>query len=804
MKIHGPLYLASGNVITPSAVALTIDSGTTGAINLGTSSNAKVITIGSSSVATSVTVLANGSLNLNGSSGTGTISIGTHSLSGNILIGSTSSSNNTTISGGASLTLQAGNTGPITIGSVTGQGTITLGQYNGTSTINVGNASVSAGTQTINIGSGSHITGSSAITIGSTANASSLILNAGTGNIFSTSPAVALNPFGVAAGGTQELRFLELAANGTSYVAFKAPDSLTSNLTYVLPTTIPTAGQILSSSGVVANVATLSWTSTGASGWAVGGNSTAGTGTFGTNDNSVLSIRIVNGTPTTAGAYLEIQGALGGSSSGDSGDMNIHTAAVSTSANVGELRIYGGSSTSGSAGNVRLSGGSSTSGTNGVVYVTSENSALSGVLRFMEAQTNGTDYVELASPASVTTSTRYILPDTQPTVGQVLSASAPASNIVTLSWIDQVSAGSGITTLNTLTNTTQVFATGTSGTDFAISSATSTHTFNLPDASATARGVITTGAQTIAGAKTFTSQPSFPLTTGAILLGNGGSVSAELGIGTNGQILTSNGTTASWVTPAAGGATIYTGDGTLSGNRVVSTGLNTLSFYGGGSNGIIFDATNSRMYGVGGQIVIAGSPTVTTKLTLVEGASGSPGTLTFTPGEDAQAYFALGGTASFQTELRFYEATANGTNYVGFRAANAFITNTIYELPMTQPSAGQVLTASTVSSGVSQLSWTTPSTGGNPALTIISGATYGASTIDEFIIVNTGTCAVTLPSVGVTAGKKFTVKKKATVGTVTVDAGGSVTIDGDTSNTDIASPYQSLSFVFDGTNYLVY
>ncbi len=64
-------------------------------------------------------------------------------------------------------------------------------------------------------------------------------------------------------------------------------------------------------------------------------------------------------------------------------------------------------------------------------------------------------------------------------------------------------SGAGILTLNSLNATAQTMVVGTSGTDFAISSASSTHTFNLPDAGASARGVVTTGTQTFAGAKTF-------------------------------------------------------------------------------------------------------------------------------------------------------------------------------------------------------------------------------------------------------------------------------------------------------------
>jgi hypothetical protein len=48
----------------------------------------------------------------------------------------------------------------------------------------------------------------------------------------------------------------------------------------------------------------------------------------------------------------------------------------------------------------------------------------------------------------------------------------------------------GLNALNGLTAQVQNFATGTSGTDFAINSVTDTHTFNLPTASATNRGAL--------------------------------------------------------------------------------------------------------------------------------------------------------------------------------------------------------------------------------------------------------------------------------------------------------------------------
>ena len=78
-----------------------------------------------------------------------------------------------------------------------------------------------------------------------------------------------------------------------------------------------------------------------------------------------------------------------------------------------------------------------------------------------------------------------------------------ASALFTVTQQAGIMAGTGITSINSLTGAAQTIATGTSGTDFAVVSSGTSHTFNMPDASASARGLITTGAQTLAGIKTF-------------------------------------------------------------------------------------------------------------------------------------------------------------------------------------------------------------------------------------------------------------------------------------------------------------
>lgn len=59
--------------------------------------------------------------------------------------------------------------------------------------------------------------------------------------------------------------------------------------------------------------------------------------------------------------------------------------------------------------------------------------------------------------------------------------------------------------------------------------------------------------------------------TGDLIVGNGNASVARLGIGTNGQVLSSNGTTATWTTPSGGGGMTLLASGTFSGNTNISS-----------------------------------------------------------------------------------------------------------------------------------------------------------------------------------------------------------------------------------------
>lgn len=317
--------------------------------------------------------------------------------------------------------------------------------------------------------------------------------------------------------------------------------------------------------------------------------------------------------------------------------------------------------------------------------------------------------------------------------------------------------GSGLTNLNGLTAGTQSFAVGTTGTDFAVSSATSTHTFNLPDAGASARGVVTTGTQTIAGAKTvtsvFTANPGTTPTTGILVdinaLGTTGQRDSNWQVFRGRSFASSTTYLAEWklfadmtsdtgaskfalqtrINAASFGEVFSVDDAGLvsAGDFQGDTFTAAVGFVGDGSGLTALDASQlatgtvaANRGGAGsnnGILQANGSGTVGT-VTVGTGLTYSGTTLTvnqaFSPTWTASHTFTgtdivLGGGAS-ALNLKFMEPSGSGANFTILKA-QAQAGDITYTLPAADGSSGEFLKTN----GSGSLSWDTPSS--SPALT---------------------------------------------------------------------------------------
>jgi hypothetical protein len=157
---------------------------------------------------------------------------------------------------------------------------------------------------------------------------------------------------------------------------------------------------------------------------------------------------------------------------------------------------------------------------------------------------------------------------------------------------------------------------------------------------ATSTSALTTGTLPIASGGTgqTTASAAFnalsPITTtGDLILGNGTNSATRLGIGANGYLLTSNGTTASWQAAPAGGVTTFSagttgltpstatgGAITLAGTLAVANGGTGITSFGTGVATWLGTPTSANLISVvsdetgSGSLVFATSPTLVTPI----------------------------------------------------------------------------------------------------------------------------------------------------------------------------------------------
>jgi hypothetical protein len=132
----------------------------------------------------------------------------------------------------------------------------------------------------------------------------------------------------------------------------------------------------------------------------------------------------------------------------------------------------------------------------------------------------------------------------------------------------------GLNSLNGLSDQVQYFAVGTSGTDFAISSSLDTHTFNLPTASATNRGALSSADWTTFNGKASDAFKTIAVTGQSDIVADNATDTLNIVAG-SGVTLTTNATTDTLTISATGSGGTVTSVGTsapLTGGPITATG----------------------------------------------------------------------------------------------------------------------------------------------------------------------------------------------------------------------------------------
>lgn len=335
-------------------------------------------------------------------------------------------------------------------------------------------------------------------------------------------------------------------------------------------------------------------------------------------------------------------------------------------------------------------------------------------------------------------------------VKTLIGVSSVDSTTPTLVAVDPVTgrmlvdiAGGGIQSINTDATSAQTLTVGTTGTDFAIvDNGTGDHKFNLPDASATARGVVTIGTQTIAGAKTFSTAPILSsLTVSQILALDGSGNVQSLSVATYPSL-----TELSYV------------------KGVTSALQSQINAKGAGTVTAVSIATANGVSG-------SSSGGATPSLTITLGAI-TPSTVngnTFTTGSSTYT-----GTAAQTYTFPTTTATIARTD-----AANTFTgTQTIGALVATTVNGNTITTGSSTYTGTAAQTYTFPTTTATIARTDAAQTFTGTQTIPQ--IVNTPLAAsVTSNAATITRASRINNFTNSSAATIAITLSTSGALDGD-------------------------
>lgn len=244
-----------------------------------------------------------------------------------------------------------------------------------------------------------------------------------------------LHPWGAGANSTYQLRFLELVANGTNYVGFRAPDAITTNMVWVLPNGDSTGTQALVSNGS----SVLSWADF-------------------SNVTTFLGLSDTPSSYTSAGGLLRVNGTANGLEESDiqlfggggPDNFSIVSGTASLSVVANSVATFNKSLT---INTVNCTIDQSLQKADNVIFeslTTNDSIQLNprgtlagetGELHFLELAANGTNYIGFKSPDALTANYVYLLPNNFPTS---INAPLVSNTAGVLSWGTPVDSGTAI------------------------------------------------------------------------------------------------------------------------------------------------------------------------------------------------------------------------------------------------------------------------------------------------------------------------------------------------------------------------